>query len=92
EKGSKWAVQIWRAVRPSWGLILKAACRVYIDVAISRILYGADMWCVSMHIAPEKSKRKGSIHVIRKLIITQSAETLAITGGLRTSPTNALNV
>jgi hypothetical protein len=52
-----------------------------IGVAISRILYGADIWCVSIYIAPEESKRKGSIHVIRKLIITQKG----------TSPTDALD-
>jgi exonuclease III len=46
EKGSKWAAQIRRAARPSWGLSPKAARKIYIGVAIPRILYGADVWCI----------------------------------------------
>ena len=43
EKSSKWAAQIWRAARPSWGLTPKAACRIYIGVTIPRILYSTDV-------------------------------------------------
>jgi ribonuclease HI len=91
EKGSKWAAQIRRAVRPSWGLTPKAARRLYIRVAIPRILYGADVWCIPPHTTQDGERRKGSVHAIRKLTTMQRAGTIAITGGLRTSPTDALN-
>jgi Reverse transcriptase (RNA-dependent DNA polymerase) len=91
EKGSKWAAQICRAARPSWGLTPRAAQKIYIGVAIPRILYGIDVWCVPAHEAPVGNKHKGSVYAIRKLTTTQRPGTLAITGGLHTSPTDALN-
>jgi ribonuclease HI len=91
EKGSKWAAQIRRAARPSWGLSPKAARKIYVGVAIPRILYGADVWCVPAHETHTDKKRKGSISAIKKLTTMQRAGTLAITGGLRTSPTEALD-
>ena len=91
EKGSKWAAQIRRAARPSWGLTPKAARRVYVGVAIPRILYGIDVWCVPTHVVHEGGRKKGSVYAIRKLTTTQRAGTLAITGGFRTSPTDALD-
>src|SRR6266436_3292925 len=51
EKGSKWALQIKRATRPSWGITPKYARRLYISVALLRILYGADIWCGPVHTA-----------------------------------------
>jgi hypothetical protein len=91
EKGSKWAAQIHRVTRPSWGLTPRAARKIYIGVAIPRILYGVDVWCVPAYEAPVGDKHKGSAAAIKKLTTTQRAGALAITGGLRTSPTDALN-
>ena len=91
EKGSKWAAQIHCAARPSWGLTPRAARRLYIGVAIPRIMYGADVWCIPIHVENEGDRQKGSVHAIRKLTSTQRAGSLAITGGFRTSPTDALN-
>lgn len=91
EKGSKWAAQIRRAARPSWGLTPKAARKLFIGVALPRILYGADVWCVPIHTDPTGGRRKGSVFAIRKLTTTQRAGTLAITGGFRTSPTASLD-
>ena len=45
EKGSKWASQVRRIMRPSWGITPKYARRLYISVAIPRILYGVEVWC-----------------------------------------------
>ena len=91
EKGSKWVAQIHRAAKPSWGLTPKAADRPYIGVALPRILYGIDMWCVPAHKEAEGDRRKGNIHAIKKLTTMQRAGTLAITSGFHTSPTDALD-
>ena len=91
EKGSKWVAQIHRAARPSWGLTPKATCKIFIGVAIPRILYGVDIWCVPPQDAHAVDKRKGSMHAIHKMSTMQRAGSLAITGGFRTSPTDALN-
>jgi Reverse transcriptase (RNA-dependent DNA polymerase) len=44
EKGTKWAAQIKRALRATWGLTLKHARQLYISIALPRILYGTDIW------------------------------------------------
>ena len=45
EKGSKWAAQIRRAIRPSWGIMPRYVRCLYIGVALPRILYSVDVWC-----------------------------------------------
>lgn len=64
----------------------------YISVAIPRILYAIDIWGICF-------KRNATIHAAgkvseynNKLTSIQRAGTLAITGGLRTSPTDTLDV
>src|SRR5216684_3087207 len=91
EKGSKWAAQIKRATRPTWGITLKYACKLYISVALPRILYVIDVWCTPIHRGQTGTKRKGSVSAIKKLITAQRAGTIAITGALQTSPTNTLD-
>ena len=91
EKGSKWAAQICRATRPSWRLMPRAAHRLYIGVAIPRIMYSADVWCIPIHVKNEGDRQKGSVYVICKLTFTQKAGSLAIMEGFHTSPTDALD-
>lgn len=40
-KGSKWVVQIRRLTRPSWGLTPSGVWKLFISVALPRILYGS---------------------------------------------------
>jgi len=47
-KGTKWAAQIKRAVRPSWGITLKYVRRLYIGVALPKVLYAIDVWCTPL--------------------------------------------
>ena len=90
EKGTKWTAQIRRAAAPSWGLTPKHARQLYISVAIPRILYAVDVWGIRL-------KRNSTTHTgiisecNNKLISVQRAGTIAITGGLRTSPTDTLD-
>ena len=44
-KGANWAAQIRRVSRPSWGLTPSAARKLYMGVAMPRILYGVETWC-----------------------------------------------
>ena len=90
-KGSKWASQIRRLARPSWGLTPKAAKKLYVSIALPRILYGIDIWCTPLHGTNARGGRKGSVNCVKKLTTVQRAGTLAITGGFRTSPTDSLD-
>jgi len=91
EKGTKWTLQIRRITRPSWGVTPKYARRLYIGVALPRILYGADVWCGPPLNAHSNAKNPGTSKVISQLTTIQRSGTLAVTGGLRTSPTDALD-
>ena len=90
-KGSKWAAQIKRLTRPTWGLTPSGARKLFVSVALPRILYGIDVWCTPIHGKNAKGRRKGSIAPIKKLTSVQRAGALAVTGGFRTSPTDALD-
>ena len=91
EKGTKWASQVRRIARPSWGITPKYARRLYISIALPRTLYGADMWC-----GPPRSKNddqgiRGATKVISQIAKIQRSGALAILGALRTSPTDSLD-
>jgi ribonuclease HI len=91
EKGSKWSAQIRRAARPTWGITPKYARRLYISVALPKVMYAIDIWCTPIHGAPGGPKAKGSVKAVKRLTTVQRAGALAITGGLRTSPTDVLD-
>jgi len=85
KKGAMWTAQIRRAARSEWGLTPKHAKRLYTSIAIPRTFYAVDMWCSPpLHL--------GSKHTTNKLRSTQHTGTMAITGGLRTMPTDLLNI
>ena len=88
-KGANWTSQIRRLTRSTWGITPKYARRLYISMAIPRILYAADVWCTPTNQG--ELKTTSSRKVIRQLTTVQRSGTLAITGGLRTSPTDALD-
>ena len=91
EKGTKWSTQIRRIAKPSWGVTPKYARRLFIGVALPRILYGVDVWCGPPPDQQAEHKNPGTCKVIRQLTTIQRSGTLAITGALRTSPTDALD-
>ena len=92
KKGTKWAAQIRRIARPSWGITPKYARRLYISVALPRILYAADVWCVAARGERTEKSTLGPAKTTSQMASIQRAGTLAITGGLRTSPSDALDV
>jgi hypothetical protein len=82
EKGLKWVVQIRRAARPSWGITPKYAGRLYISVALPKVLYAIDVWCMPIHGVDTEPRLRGSTAVVKRLSMVQRAGTIAITGGL----------
>jgi len=92
-KGLKWAAQIRRIAKTTWGITPKYTRRLYISVAISRALYALDLWCNSAPSNGEHSGPhvRGSAEAIKKIATIQRAGTIAISGGLHTSLTDSLN-
>ena len=91
EKGAKWTAQIRRLTWPTWGITPKCAKQLYTSVALPRILYAVDIWCTPSSCKHPGPKALGSAKVTKQIVLVQRAGTLAITGGLRSSPTDALN-
>jgi hypothetical protein len=85
EKGIKWAAQIRRLTRSTWGLTPKYTKCLYISVVIPRILYAADVWCVTSHNKGLRVSKLGPAKELDQVITIQRADTLAIIGRLRTS-------
>ena len=92
KKGMKWAMQIRRIARPSWGITPKYARCLYTCIALLRILYVADIWCIMAHGERTEKRIMGLAKTTSLMVSIQRAGALAITGGLRTSPTDMLNV
>ena len=91
EKGTKWTAQIRRLARPTWGITPKYARRLYTSVALPRMLYAIDVWYAPSSLEHSESRAIGTAKVTKQVGTIQRAGALAITGGLRTSPTDVLN-
>ena len=84
--------QIEHIARPGWEIMPKYARKLFVGVALPRVLYGANIWYTPTP-ANETStgKKKGMVKITTKLASMQRAGAIAITGGLRTSPTDTLD-
>ena len=91
KKGTNWVAQIRRITKQTWGVTPKYARHLYISVALPRTLYVIDLWCSPSQRNHSGPISRGSAKVTRQLTTLQRAGTTAITGGLRTSPTDALD-
>ena len=93
EKGTAWTSQIRRITRPGWGITPKYARKLFIGVVLPKVLYGAEVWYAPPEINEANSGKmqRGTVAITTKLASTQRAGAIAITGGLRTSPTDTLN-
>jgi hypothetical protein len=90
KKGTAWAAQIRRVVRPDWGLTPKFARRMYISVALLRILYTANIWAPPSYIMKHEAKPLANKRFTMCLTSIQRAGMLAVVRGLKMSPTDAL--
>ncbi len=91
KKGTKWVMQIRQLAEPLWGIMPKYARRLYTSVAILRILYAADVWCVANHGERTRMSKIGPVKVLDQVALIQRMGALAITNGLRTLATDSLN-
>lgn len=92
KKGAKWSSQIRQAAVPSWGLTPGHTRKMYISVAMPKILYAADIWGAPKPIEGLATHKKGTSTAITRLTSTQRAGALAVMGGLRTAPMDVLDM
>ena len=92
KKGISWSTQIRRATAPTWGITPKYTRKMYIVVALPKILYAVDVWGTPKDLKMTAEHKKGISMAAAKLITTQRAGALAVTGCLHTAPTYLLDL
>ena len=88
---TKWILQYRRLTRPSSGVGSKLMRQLYIAVALPKMTYGLDVWYTPPSKPAGYTKNTGSVGALRNLIKTQRLATTAITGTLRSAPTDLLD-
>jgi ribonuclease HI len=88
---TKWILQYRRLTRPSTGVGSKLMRQLYLSVALPKITYGLDVWYTPPSKPAGYTKNTGSVGVLRNLEKTQRLATTAITGSMRSAPTDLLD-
>jgi len=91
-KGAKYSVLLRRLSATSWGVPTKLICQLYLSVAIPKIMYAAAIWLHPSFAHPSDRRLCGSKGLARKIGSSQRTAALAITGAMRTTPTDSLDV
>ncbi|CUA75215.1 putative RNA-directed DNA polymerase from transposon BS [Rhizoctonia solani] len=84
-KGQKWAGQLNRLARMSYGTSAQTARRLYRSIAVPRFSYAADVWFTPVSTTPGKRK-SGSVGFATRLARIQSTAARAILGAMRSTP------
>jgi ribonuclease HI len=88
---TKWILQYRRLTRPSTGVGSKLMRQLYLAVALPKITYGLDVWYTPPSKPAGSTKNTGSVGVLRNLEKAQRLATTAITGTLRSAPTDLID-
>lgn len=91
-KGTAYVLQIKRISSANKGLPATMLRRLYLAVAVPKMLYAIDVWCTPPYTHDLPSRTRGSIGTIRKISRVQRQALLAITGAYRTTATDVLEI
>jgi ribonuclease HI len=89
---TKWILQFRRLTRPSTGVRSKLMRQLYLAVALPKITYGIDIWYTPPNKPAGQTRNSGSVGILRSLGKVQRIAALAITGVLRSSPNDYVDV
>ncbi|RPD63972.1 hypothetical protein L227DRAFT_496792, partial [Lentinus tigrinus ALCF2SS1-6] len=89
-KGSKLVAQVRRLATARNGLTLSAVRRLYLAVVVPSMLYAADTFLTPVRTLPGQTRKHGSVGHARRLAAVQRQALLAMTGALRSAPTDTL--
>ena len=89
---TKWILQFRRLTRVSSGIKAKLMRQLYLAGALPKISYGIDVWYTPPSKPIGYTRNTGSVGALRNLEKIQRMATLAITGTLRSSPNNYVDV
>jgi ribonuclease HI len=91
-KATKWVMAFRRLAHPSAGIRPRLMKQLYNAVAIPRMTYAADVWYTPIYKQKGRSRANGSVGVTGKLASLQRMATAAITGALRSTATDILDL
>ena len=89
---TKWLLQFRRLTKVSTGVKAKLMRQLYLAVALPKITYGIDIWYTPPTKPAGHTRNTGSAGALRNLQKAQRIATLAITGTLRTSPNDYVDI
>lgn len=90
-KGSKYVAQLSRLARTTKGLRAKHVRRLYIAVAAPKMTYAADVWFKPVRKV-QGARSQGSTGFAQCIAKVQRTAALSITGALRSSPNELLDI
>lgn len=92
-KGQAWLIQFTRITRASSRATAKYVRKLYLSIAVPRMLYAADIFLTPQRKMTTKSKDgKSSQGIINKLAMVQRQAAIMITGAMRTTATDILDI
>ncbi|KNZ73602.1 hypothetical protein J132_10747 [Termitomyces sp. J132] len=91
-KATKYALMFSRLTRPSTSLSPEFMSRLYIAVAILRLTYAAEVWYLPVHRKIDAKKNRVLAGFTRKMESIQQIAALKITGTMRMSPTDMIEI
>ena len=90
-KATAYILMFRRLTRTCLGIRPRLMRQLYISVAVPKMTYALDVWFVPPHKKEGKRNNSGSVRALKSMGKIQRIATLAITGGLRTSPNDLLD-
>ena len=91
-KGREWLRQCGRLAKTSGGVSGRHMRRLYLSVVKPRMLYGADVFLGPALCNDSIRNKKGTRSALNKLAAIQRSAAIMIVGGLRTSPTDLIDM
>ena len=88
---TKWIMQYRRLTRINTGVNTRLMRQLYLAVALPKITYGLDVWYTPPTKPAGYTKNIGSVGVLRNLQKVQRLATTAMTGTLRSTPTDLID-
>jgi ribonuclease HI len=88
----KWAAQLYRLARTSYGVAAHTLRRLYLSIAVPRFAYAIDVWYTPVTLGTRPKERgKGSIGFAKRLQRIQSTAARAILGAMKSSSVDSLD-
>ncbi|KZV95075.1 hypothetical protein EXIGLDRAFT_611043 [Exidia glandulosa HHB12029] len=91
KKGMRYVSAISRLARTTKGVSGEIARRLYVAVAVPRMTYAGDVWFTPVRELPN-GRLSGSVGFTRRLAQVQRVAATRITGAMRTSPGDLLDI